>query len=143
MGFRLAVGSGAEELSDDDYLKVVVEGANLLQVAGNHNETVFTFEQVNPFPYILSMKPLSNGYPLLYINGPVTTDPKLLPQARELFGAADFVMVPRLPHKASNFRNMMQIYGGYLSQHFSVLRDTAHWQLWKKTGVAPEQPDRR
>jgi hypothetical protein len=124
--------AGAIELTAEDYMKTIIEGTDLLQSIDYHGRTVFTFDLVNPFPYALNMRPIRNGYPQFWLGKEWTADPKLLPKPEVLVGAADFVMVPRLPYSVSQFTIMKNIYGTYLKQNYVQLTESPHWELWTR-----------
>ena len=134
MRYRSAGPKNVKEfLTAAEYMKTIVEGTNLLRSVDYHNRTVFTFDSVNPFTYALNMRPGKNRYPLFYL---YTTDAKLLPRPEALVGAADFVMVPRLPNSVSQLTTMIDLYGPYLKQNYVQLKKSSHWDLWtRKQGL--------
>jgi hypothetical protein len=87
---------------------------------------------VDPFTFALDMVPTRNGYPLFWLGGPITIDPKLLPRFEQLVADADFIMVPLLPYSPDTTKNMMRIYGPYLRQNYKLLIGSPHWELWAR-----------
>lgn len=120
------------DLSTIDYMKTIIEGTNLLISLKKHDQSVLTFDMVNLFPYAADMKPPKFSRPLFWINGPMTADPKRLPTPELFIGDVDYVMVPHKPYKFEQLSNMQRVYGPYLYQNYTVLAESASWQLWAR-----------
>ena len=119
--YRISINhtrSLGETLTAEEYMRTVVEGAQLLQTVEHTGRTVVTFDMVNPFPYVLGMRP-GNGYPQFCSTGP-TASQALSPTPEAMLGSADLVMVPALPDKADQLANMQRLYGAYL-RRFSIV----------------------
>jgi hypothetical protein len=137
--YRISINhtrSFGETLTAEEYMRTVVEGAQLLQTVEHTGRTVLTFDMVNPFPYVLGMRP-GNGYPQFWLYGPYSTSQALLPTPEAMLGGADLVMVPALPDKADQLANMQRLYGTYLRQHFDPAGASPHWQLWARRPATP------
>jgi hypothetical protein len=131
--YRTLLMGGASSLGTIDYMRSIVEGANLLQSVHYKNRSVLTFDMVDPFTFALGMVPTRNGYPLFFVGmGMITSDPSLLPRPAQLVADVDFVMVPLLPYSPDTTKNMMLIYGSYLRQNFKLLKGSPHWELWAR-----------
>ena len=128
--------SPAENLTAEEYMRSIVEGAALLQTVDYRGHAVQVMEMVNPFTYALGMRPVRNGYPQFWLIGPYSTDAGKLPTAEQFFSDADYVMVPRLPFAAAQLINMMKLYGNYLSGHFTQRGESPHWELWERKPAA-------
>jgi hypothetical protein len=138
--YRISIShtrSFGERLTAEEYMRTIVEGAQLLQTVGHAGRTVLTFDMVNPFPYVLGMPPGEHGYPQLWLYGPYSTNEALLPRPEALLGGADLVMVPALPYAADQLANMQRLYGTYLWQHFDQAGISPHWQLWARRPATP------
>jgi hypothetical protein len=131
--YRSARAGSNEMLTVEEYMRTIIEGANLLRSVDYHNRTVFTFDMADLFTYALNMRPTSKGYPHMWVGGAsYTTDAKLLPQPEGLLGDADFIMVPRLPFSVSQFMALMDLYGPYLKSNYVQLKDSSHSELWTR-----------
>lgn len=117
------------------YMETIVDGTNLLITLEQPEQTVLTFDMVNPFPYAAGMKPPVNGYPLFWLGGSISSDPNLLPSPKDFVGNVDYVMVPRLPYDKEQLEIRMKLYGEYLEQHYSLQAETVNWYLWKRKDV--------
>jgi hypothetical protein len=115
-----------EGLATEEYMRTVVEGAELLKAMQYTGRTVFTFDMVNPFPYVVGMRAPEHGYPLFWL---YSTNRDLSPAPEQLLGAADFVMMPRLPFHPAQLENMLTLYGDYLRLHFEQVKTSPHWQV--------------
>jgi hypothetical protein len=131
MRYRNAGPSAVKEfLTPEEYMRTIIEGSNLLRSVDYRNRTVFTFDIVNPFSYALNMRPSINGYPLFWFS--FYKDATLAPQPQALIGAADFVMVPRLPFSVTQLTAMMNLYGPYLKENYVLSKGSSHWELWTR-----------
>jgi hypothetical protein len=127
-----------ERLATEEYMRTVVEGAELLKAMQYTGRTVFTFDMVNPFPYVVGMRAPEHGYPLFWL---YSTNRDLSPAPEQLLGAADFVMMPRLPFQPAQLENMLTLYGDYLRLHFEQVKTSPHWQVLAPK-MAARLPDR-
>jgi hypothetical protein len=128
--------SPGESLTAEEYMRTLVEGAALLQAFGAAGRTVFTFDMVNPFPYLMGLPPIERGYPQFWLYGAYSVNKALSPSPDVMLGTVDIVMVPQLPCASAQRENMMMLYGDYLRQHFAPVRTSAHWQLWSRNAAS-------
>lgn len=134
--YRMSRSPG-ESLTAEEYMRTVVEGARLLQSVEHAGRTVLTFDMVNPFPYVLGMRPGEHGYPQFWLYGSYSTNKGVVPTPEAMLGGADLVMVPALPYAISQLANMQALYGTYLRQHFDQTVKSPHWQLWTRRSATP------
>jgi hypothetical protein len=128
--------SPGESLTAEEYMRTLVEGAALLQAFGAAGRTVFTFDMVDPFPYLMGLPPIERGYPQFWLYGAYSVNKALSPSPDVMLGTVDIVMVPQLPCASAQRENMMMLYGDYLRQHFAPVRTSAHWQLWARSAAS-------
>ena len=125
-----ATRSDRRKLTTEEYLKTVIEGTKLLQSVDYAKRSVVTFDEVDAFTYAMDMRPGGNGYPQPW--PPIVPRQELLPPSEALFRDIDFVMIPRLPYDVTQFKSMTTLYGAYLKQNYVRLKESAHWELWKR-----------
>jgi hypothetical protein len=129
--YRISRSPG-ESLTVEEYMRTVVEGALLLQTVEHAGRSVLTFDMVNPFPYVLGMRPGEHDYPQFWLYGPYSTNAALLPTPEAMLGSVDLVMVPALPYASAQLANMQTLCGAYLRQHFDLAGTSPHWRVWAR-----------
>lgn len=113
---------GNPPLSQEHYLKTIVEGVALVKDKGREPGGVALLDQVNPFPFALGWRPPSGGN-LWYDSS--------FPWPREEVAFRDvrYVLIPKFPTSQDVFSEAWQIYGAYLGKLFVVEAETESWKL--------------
>lgn len=121
-----------QEIYQLEYVYTLARGAEALRSTMNeHGEgTVNTWDFVNPFSYILELEPAGGNY-LWYHHKLNFSSNSHLP-ADAVFGATDYIMVPRYPVSADQARALSAIYGGYLEDNFILAQETPLWQVYRR-----------
>ncbi len=104
---------------------------DLIQRVSKPDETVFTLDMVNPFPYALLRRPPEGGTPALSFNHTFNDQHK--PSPEWLFGSADIVMVPK--HPASSEPDAAALFRNYLpaiESKFSLRAESEWWKLYQR-----------
>ena len=113
-------------------MQTITEGTRLVESVASTDQSVFTFDMVNPFPYTAGLRPPLGGHPQFWLGDHYTSDPSILPKPDEILGDADYVMVPTLPYYAKQLEIMMKIYGSSLRTNYRLLKVSPHWELWAR-----------
>jgi len=121
-----------EYIEETDYMQTITEGTRLVESVASTDQSVFTFDMVNPFPYTAGLRPPLGGHPQFWLGDHYTSDPSILPKPDEILGDADYVMVPTLPYYAEQLEIMMKIYGSALRTNYRLLKVSPHWELWAR-----------
>ena len=134
-------------LTAAEYLPLVREGVELLKTVDLADRPVMSFEQTNPFPMILGLKPTAYGYPLFFAedksirsylervvraNDGDDADSSAWGSVSTFFSDADYVMVPEQPHSPRHHRVVMATYGPHLSQAYRQIARSDNWLLYGK-----------
>ncbi|MCU1335577.1 MAG: hypothetical protein JWO19_1158 [Bryobacterales bacterium] len=118
---------------DRDYVRWVNDGLALARRYRVEGDTLMTLDLVNPFSYTLGIPPPQRGATWLgYGNN---FDEVHGPPPERIFGNASLVMEPR----ESTDPNIPVVYGGYLSDHFQMLGESAQWRIFRRRSVRPSQ----
>jgi len=124
-------GTDADQRSNGAvYVNYINDGARLIQRVSPANETVFTLDLTDPFPYALQRRPPRGGTPVLSLNHTFTDSRK--PSPAWLFGSADIVMVPK--HPASNEPDAQALFRNYLPgirNEMILCAESEWWELYK------------
>jgi hypothetical protein len=113
------------------YVEYVNDGVALLERNSLPNETVFTLDMANPFPYALGRRPPGGGTPALSFNHTFNDQNKPTPEW--LFGSADIVMVPK--HPASSEPDARALFRNYLpavESRFRLCAESDWWKLYRR-----------
>lgn len=125
-------GTDADQRSNGRaYVDYVNDGVDLIQRVSGPDETVFTLDMVNAFPYALLRRPPRGGTPALSFNHTFNDQHK--PSPEWLFGSADIVMVPK--HPASSEPDAAALFRNYLpviERKFSLCAESDWWKLYKR-----------
>jgi hypothetical protein len=121
---RARVNRPRHELSPFEYVETVLEAASLLGQPRYRPGTVVVLDQVNPLPFMLGWPPPSGGD---LWSGP---SPVARRSAEQLFGNADYVLVPKFSTIGSwTHAAVTTLYGDYLARHFRELEESQSWRL--------------
>jgi hypothetical protein len=122
---------------DRDYVRWVNDGLKLVRQYRLAGDTVMTLDLGNPFSYALGMDPPKGGATwLVYGNN---YDEVHGPPPETVFGNATLVMEP----KKFSDPNISFVYGGYLSDHFGLLGESAQWRVFRRTSDGFPQTRRK
>ena len=125
-------GTDADQRSNGRaYVDYVNDGTNLIQRVSGPDQTVFTLDMVNPFPYALLRRPPEGGTPALAFNHTFNDQNK--PSPEWLFGSADIVMVPK--HPASSDPDARALFRNYLpaiESSFNLRAESDWWKLYQR-----------
>lgn len=138
--FRLVTGPLKTETTGADYVAALRDGIELLQ---RHSPTagVLTFDEFDPFNYLLDRDPPRGGFAATAYNY-IFCD-AVHPSPRRFFGDAQYVMMRKYREgsldvlELGDVAALMRIYGAYLRSRFATVEETPHWVLWhrKHTGA--------
>jgi hypothetical protein len=122
--------SGLASSNGRPYTNAVNDGIALLRKFSPANETIFTFDMSNPFPYALGRKPPA-GASLGLTWGKLQD--KYTPSADAFFGQADIVMVPKHPGQIGEYFDVpYRVYEPALQQRFSLVAESDWWLLYRR-----------
>jgi hypothetical protein len=119
-----------QPLTQGEYLETVLDGVQLLERVDRNSKSVIVFDMVNPFTFIMSMKPPQGDYSCMVSNRGISKKNHL--PAGQLFQSADYVLSPKFPMEWGTNKFLHEIYGAYLHQHYRVQGETDYWVLYVK-----------
>lgn len=133
MHFGLLSGPIKTEIMGAEYVQAVNDGMALLRRHSGDRDGVLTFDEFNPFNYLLNRPPPRGGLAAAAYNY-IFCD-AAHPTAERFFRNAPFVMVRKYQMAANfvergNVAALMRIYGPALETDFQVIEETPHWVLW-------------
>jgi hypothetical protein len=111
------------ELTQFEYIQTLLEAAAFFADDRYGQPRIQVFDQVNPLPFMLGY-PAPRGGSLWPWWGDTPEH-----DAHELFGDADYVLLPKLPTHRRGLVTALGKYGSYLSENFPVHRQTPHWTI--------------
>jgi hypothetical protein len=123
------------ETSGAEYAESLDDGLQLLSRQPEH-DGVLTFDEFNPFNYLLGRPSPRGGFAAAAYNYVFSDDAH--PSAQRFFGDAQYVMVRKYTIEGSDVLEvgdvlgLMRIYGSYLQSQFTLVEQTKHWMLWRR-----------
>jgi hypothetical protein len=113
---------------------MVNDGLAMLRRNVRPTDTVVTLGNSDPFSFALDLPSGRGG--LLWWDWGFDFNERVHPDAQEMLGGADWVMLPQMVGGQgccqATPRVMLDIYGGYLSTHFHQVERTSHWILLER-----------
>ncbi|WP_037370643.1 hypothetical protein [Amycolatopsis orientalis] len=107
------------------------DGLALLRRHIRPGDRVVSMSLANPFAFALDLTPATGGP--LWWDLEISFDEQTHPAAEQVFGDAEWVMVPKLRSGQGCCQDtveaMNRIYGGYLAQRFRMVESTEDWTL--------------
>ncbi|HZY98708.1 MAG TPA: hypothetical protein VFE36_03975 [Candidatus Baltobacteraceae bacterium] len=135
--FAPFVGKVKTETDGVEYVEDLNDGLNLLRRHLDKREGVLTFDQFNPFDYILDLPAPRGGFAAAAYD--YIFDNAYHPSAERFFGNAVYVLVPKYKKRAldryeedGDTLALLRIYGSALRARFAVVGETKHWVLWRR-----------
>jgi hypothetical protein len=113
------------------YVTDVTDGLHLLESHSAPGETVATIGFHDPFTYLERRKPALGGSTWLLLGNNISR--AHLPPAQRVFGDADLIMEPH--YESSHYESdqlIEQAYQGYLTEHYSLVAQSASWMLYRR-----------
>ncbi len=134
--FGTARGSMKTGIMGVEYVEALNDGLALLRRHSGPRDGVLTFDEFNPFNYLLDRPSPRGGFAATAYNY-VFCD-AAHPTAERFYGNASYVMVRKYTREGQdsvekgNILGLMRIYGSALRSHFTVVEETDHWVLWHR-----------
>ena len=123
------------QLTDYEYLLSLLKATDLLEKQPPGG--IALFDSINPLPLMLGQKTPRGANLWSTWNAPRRPADQYLAGVR-------YVLVPKFSLNPRWTDDLMQLYGGYLADHFTTAADTTCWILLARTGpalsAAPELP---
>jgi hypothetical protein len=118
-----------------DHPAKINDGIDLLRANLREGDRITTIALANPFSFALDLTP-ARDHSLWWDLG-VSFDQSRFPPAKEFFGDASIVMVPRLANRTQGccFETvdvLLGLYGDYLRAHFHEQASTDTWGLYRR-----------
>jgi hypothetical protein len=138
LAFGIVAGPITSETAGADYVVALNDGLALLRRRSGPRDGVLTFDEFNPFNYLLDRPSPRGGFAATAYNY-VFSD-AAYPTAERFFGDAGYVMVRKYAKggpdnvESGDVAALMRLYGSALRSHFTVIEETGHWVLWHRTG---------
>lgn len=117
------------QLSDDEYVLVLAEAANLLE--GRPPGGIALLDSVNPLPFMLGVEALRGAN--LWSTWSAPKRP-----VGEFLGGARYVLIPKFSTSPQWTDDLVHQYGVYLAENFRQTAETRCWTLL--TRVSPDMP---
>lgn len=131
---RARVLSPRYELSSTEYVETLLDAVALLGEAPGRHERIVVLDQVNPFPFMLGLRPPRGGN---LWSGPDA--PRQAPQ--KLFADADCVLIPKFSTYGAWTQEALAIYGPYLDRRFPLRTESESWILRSRRPARPASDD--
>jgi hypothetical protein len=137
--FRLVSGAHPTETDGAGYVAAVNDGVSLLRRHSGDGDGVLTFDEFNPFNYLLDRPSPRGGFAAAaydYIFSDAAH-----PTADRFLGDTAFVLVRKYKQdgpdiiEGGDVHALMRIYGPALRSHFTMVEETEHWALWHRIDV--------
>ncbi len=128
------------ETTGTEYVKALNDGMELIRRHSDH-DGVLTFDEFNPFNYLLDRPSPRGGFAAAAYN--YIFSKAAHPTAERFFGNAPYVMVRKYQQggpdvwEAATVSELMRIYGAALRSQFTVVEETEHWVLWHRNSTSP------
>jgi hypothetical protein len=138
--FRPVMGAQPTETTGAGYVAAVNDGVALLRRHTGDIDGVLTFDEFNPFNYLLDRPSPRGGFAAAaydYIFSDAAH-----PTAERFFGDTAYVLVRKYKQNGSDsmegddVRALMRIYGPALRSHFTMVEETEHWVLWRRVDAS-------
>jgi hypothetical protein len=144
--FRLVTGARQTETDGAGYVAALDDGVALLRRHSGDLDGVLTFDEFNPFNYLLDRPSPRGGFAAAAYNY-IFSD-SAHPTAERFFGDTAYVLVRKYKQngpdiiESDDVRALMRIYGPALRSQFTTVDETEHWVLWRRVnapgGSSPE-----
>jgi hypothetical protein len=114
-----------EEIDEDDYIRTIVEAADLLARTENGGQGVVVLDEINPMPFVLGVAPRRGTR--LWLDPDFPWRP---PETK--FAGSRHVLVPKRPVNGAVTRKALDLYSSYLATNFPGRLESRHWTLFSR-----------
>ena len=123
------------ELSQYEYVEILMEAAALFTDGQRRPGGIALFEQVNPLPFMLGLVPPRGGNLWSIDSAPMRPD-------EEFFADVDHVLIPKFSISRTWTETMLTRYTRYLSEHYRHAAETPSWILLSRHSPVVSPPVR-
>ena len=130
--YEVPEGTVADQRSNGRvYVTYVNDGMDLIRKVSGPEETIYTLDLTNPFPYALLRPPAHGGSTCMGVNHQFNDEHK--PSPAWLFGSADIVMVPKRPSSDEmNTKALLRKYLASVKAGYRLCAESDWWELYKR-----------
>ena len=115
---------------DNKYVDFFNEGYRLLKRNLRPNDTVMTFDFLNPYSWALGLRPAEGGSTWMHYQ--TNFNEQWHPSPERFIGSASLILVPTDPKRQETAEYAVPIYGDYLHAHFQLIDRTKSWDLYRR-----------
>jgi hypothetical protein len=143
---RLVTGARQTETAGAGYVEAVDDGVALLRRHSGDRDGVLTFDEFNPFNYLLDRPSPRGGFAAAAYNY-IFSD-AAHPTAERFFGDTAYVLVRKYKQGGPDILEnddvaaLMRLYGSELRSLFTMVEETGHWTLWRRVDARGELSSR-
>ncbi len=123
-------------LGTAEYLFTLNEGVKALSTINSRGKSIFAFDIVNPFPFVLGAPPTAGDLFCYHLDRQYSKSYYLPPEV--VLGKISIAMVPKFPMEYKDRDALLDLYGHYLHSHFKVASDTPYWTVWARSENAAD-----
>jgi hypothetical protein len=115
------------------YPAQVNDGIELLRRHVGDQARVLALDFSNPFPFALDLPPVRGGSTSWLLDASFSKSVYLAPE--DVFGDADYVMIPRYERNSTTVLALRQIYAPYIVRNFRLVDRTEIWDLYQRSAT--------
>jgi hypothetical protein len=139
--FRTGTDPHPTETGGAGYVAALDDGMALLRRNSGDRDGVLTFDEFNPFNYLLDRPPPRGGLAAAAYNY-IFSD-AAHPTPERFLGNTAYVLVRKYKQEdgsetmeGDDVSALMRIYGAALRSHFAVVDETERWVLWRRFAIS-------
>jgi hypothetical protein len=124
-----------QPLYQREYMETVIDGLALLRSQKLQPSRILTLDLANPFNFLATARPATGDFSWFHEGRNFSKNSH--PSPARLFRDVDLIMVPKFPLEYPTNRELVDIYGGYISEHYAILAESQYWTIRSRSEVAP------
>jgi hypothetical protein len=119
-----------DPLGSEEYLYTLGKGVEALGGMISANDRIFTFDQVNPFPFVVGTQPVQGDLFCYELNRTYSISTHI--PTEKLFSTVTVALVPKFPLGYEDRGALWDLYGNYVRKYFAIATDTPYWTIWRR-----------
>ena len=119
-----------QRLTQGEYIETIIDGYSLLQTMDLNDKSVSVLDYVNPYSFLLGLRPPSGDYSFIDKNRNITADVYM--PARKVYKSSHYLMMPKFPINYPTNNLLKDIYGQYIDSEYMHAGESDYWDLYSR-----------
>lgn len=128
--YKIRNNPAKQRLTQGEYMETIMDGYILLNTMDINDKSVSVLDYVNPYSFLLDLKPPAGDYSFIDKNRNITKSIHI--PAKTVFQSSDYIMMPKFPINHPTNKLLKEIYGQYIDSKYVRAKESDYWYVYSR-----------